>query len=42
MVKYSIVQVVKYDGTFGSVSCTHEGFFFFDSAIGKCDGVPIV
>ena len=28
MVKYSMVQVVKYDGTFGSVSCTHEGFFF--------------
>ena len=40
MVKYSIVQVVKYDGTFGTVSCKHEGFF--DSAIGKCDGVPIV
>ena len=25
--KYSIVQVVKYDGTFGSANCKHEDFF---------------
>jgi hypothetical protein len=37
------VQVVTYDGTFGSVSCKHEDYIYIYiyiyNAIGKCDGI---